>query len=82
MELAKEGFEDIIWSWQNGVYVNSLYSMIYYWIKKNKQVLAFIPEIKDIYYRIKSSESSRDIVQDFLIGERYESLREKFFAPS
>lgn len=78
MELAKEGMEDIIYSWYHGVNINSLNNMIYYWIKKNKIFLHTIPEVKDIFKRMKSLENNRSIVEDFIFGEKYRSLREMF----
>jgi hypothetical protein len=78
MELAKEGIEDIIYCWYKGININCLNNMIYYWIKKNKIFLHTIPEIKDIFKRIKSLENNRLIVEDFIFGEKYQSLREMF----
>jgi hypothetical protein len=75
-------FNNIIKAWIKGYSHNDIYHMILDWIEHNIQELSLNintkNSINDIYNRMINNDSTQDIVEDFVYGEKYSNLRKEF----
>lgn len=68
-------FERIFQAWDNNESSSDVYHLILYWINKYKDEIKTKEDIEDIYERMITDDSTNDIVEDFIYGERYYNLR-------
>ncbi len=68
-------FERIFQAWDNNESSSDVYHLILYWINKYKDEIKTKKDIEDIYERMITDDSTNDIVEDFIYGERYYNLR-------
>jgi hypothetical protein len=71
-------FLEIFTAWQDEVSSSDIYNMISDWIFQYKSLIQSQTEITDILKRMGSNESVNSIVEDFIYGDRYKSLRKEF----
>lgn len=82
MLQIKSEFNNIINVWIKGYSHNDIYHMILAWIEHNINELSLNintkDSINDIYKRMINNDSTQDIVEDFIYGEKYSKLRKEF----
>ena len=72
----KKEYNEIFEAWNNGDSHNDIYHLILYWLKKYKNNIKDQEDVKDILHRMEFDEL-RDIVEDFIYGSKYKSLRDE-----
>ena len=65
-------------AWKNDVCHKDIVTMIQSWITMFKDSINAKGDIQDILTRIKAGENPTKIVEDFIYGARYETLRAEF----
>lgn len=71
-------FLEIFTAWHDDVSSSDIYHMISEWIFQYKTLIKSQNEIKDIVKRMNSKESINSIVEDFIYGDSYKTLRKEF----
>jgi len=78
--ISKE-YNNIFKSWKENVSSSDIYHMILYWINTYKDEITdpYVLELlEDVLYRMNNNEETNDIVEDFIYGSKYESIRKYF----
>ena len=75
MKIQKE-YNEIFEAWNKGDSHNDIYHLILYWLTKYKNDIKDQEDVKDILHRMEFDEL-RDIVEDFIYGSKYKSLRDE-----
>jgi len=73
--MQKE-YNEIFEAWSKGDSHNDIYHLILYWLQKFKNHIKAQECVNDILERMEFDEL-RDIVEDFIYGSKYESLRDE-----
>ena len=76
MDIQKE-FDGIFWLWNKGGSHSDIYHRIVCWLSKYFKEIQTIQEKHDLLQRTEYDEL-KEIVEDFIYGERYETLRKEF----
>jgi hypothetical protein len=75
MDMQKE-YNEILDSWNKGDSHNDIYHLILYWLEKYKENIKAQEHVNNILERMEFDEL-HDIVEDFIYGSKYESLRDE-----
>lgn len=78
--ISKE-YNNIFKSWKENVSSSDIYHMILYWINTYKDEItdSYVLELlEDVLYRMNNDDETNDIVEDFIYGSKYESIRKYF----
>lgn len=78
--ISKE-YNNIFKSWKDNVSSSDIYHMILYWINTYKDEItdSYVLELlEDVLYRMNNDDETNDIVEDFIYGSKYESIRKYF----
>ena len=73
--MQKE-YNEILDSWNKGDSHNDIYHLILYWLEKYKENIKAQEHVNNILERMEFDEL-HDIVEDFIYGSKYESLRDE-----
>lgn len=83
-KLDKKSFYHIFEAWNDNESSSDIYHMILDWITKNKNLITdekSLEIIDDIKERMDNNDETTDIVEDFIIGYRYDYLRTSIIGP-
>jgi hypothetical protein len=78
MSNVEKGFNAILRAWNKNVSHSDIYQMILTWIQHYKHEINDTSSIDSILTRMSENEPTNEIVEDFIYGSIYETLRQQF----
>jgi hypothetical protein len=76
--MISEDYDNILIAWDENISSSDIYHMILNWINTYKNEIAVrevLDSLEDILERMSNNYSTNDIVEDFIYGSKYETIK-------